>query len=711
MTDNRTAFVDGLPARLLGHLAFWFGTVFATPLFLALHNVAEIGLAPSRVAAVGAVATAVLTLASLLAASALPGRLRAFADRALLALALLFAAWGNLVTDRFGFTVFDGRPIDFRDPEWLFWLEWIAWLAAAYALFRLFRRLRRVPAWLPALPLASFALLLLPALLSPPQAGLETAGTQAPDRSVFAFSSRFNLVHLLPDGFQGDTVRRAFESDPGLAARFSGFTLYTDHVGRYPGTAPSLYTLLTGRPFPLERGFDYRRVGPETRARGYPAELARQGFQVDMVPLSSYVCPDEADSCHPRPFNNRGLLGGQAVDPSNAARRLADLVAFRLLPLYLKEKIHADGYWLLSDIFDDAHSPVPDPVLREWSRELHVIDDRPVFKWHHYVGTHVPPRWDAACDLKRRLETTPENYLAQARCVLAGIADFIDRLRDAGLYDRTAFVVSGDHGHNTVPADQHGRPLNDASYGPLLGTGRPALLVKPADAKGPLRFSAAPTDLQDIAPTARRLAGLEAGGRTVFDVEDRAGETRVYEHYRIADFWSGRPVPHLRYAVGQPANDAGLWAIADIVRYGDVPGGYEPVNEATADGQVYGAQLRKSLGNRDWSWIRGRQLAFAIDIPGGDGGELVLELALEEWMPGQTVSVEVNGATLLEDRALPPPESPDAPWRFLRVPVGAEARRDGADFVSLRFAREYPDPDDGGEFAAARVRAIRFEAR
>ncbi len=240
MTSTRATFFDGLPTRLLCHLAFWFGTVFATPLFLALHNVAEIGLAPARVAAAGAAATLLLTLASLLAASALPGRLRAVADRSLLALALLFAAWGNLVTDRFGFTVFDGRPVDFRDPEWLFWLEWIAWLAAAFALARLLRSLRTVPAWLPALPLASFVLLLLPALLSPPQAGLETAAAEAPDRSVFAFSSRFNLVHLLPDGFQGDTVRRAFESDPALAARFSGFTLYTDHVGRYPGTAPSL---------------------------------------------------------------------------------------------------------------------------------------------------------------------------------------------------------------------------------------------------------------------------------------------------------------------------------------------------------------------------------------------------------------------------------------------------------------------------------------
>ena len=36
--------------RLLCHFAFWFGLLFATPVFLALHNVADLGLDPARVA-------------------------------------------------------------------------------------------------------------------------------------------------------------------------------------------------------------------------------------------------------------------------------------------------------------------------------------------------------------------------------------------------------------------------------------------------------------------------------------------------------------------------------------------------------------------------------------------------------------------------------------------------------------------------------------
>ncbi len=326
--------------------------------------------------------------------------------------------------------------------------------------------------------------MLTPALLDPPQAGLELADEPGVDPSVYAFSSVSNLVHLLPDGFQGDTVRQVLAENPRLAARFEGFTLFTDHLGRYPGTAPSLYSMLTGKVFPLEKGFDYSWVGPETRELSYQAELARSGFQVDLVPISNYICPENVSSCHPRPFKNRGFsqAEGRQFFPFTASA--GDLTLFRLSPLFLKEKIYDRGYWLLSDIATDEGSPKPDPILREWTENLHVVDDRPVYKWYHYIGTHVPPRWDASCDLRRHLEPVRDNYLAQAHCILNGIADFIDRLKAEGIYEQTAMIISGDHGHNTVPADQVSPAANYSMYQPLLGTGRPALLVKTRGAEG-----------------------------------------------------------------------------------------------------------------------------------------------------------------------------------------------------------------------------------
>lgn len=694
--------------HLLCHFSFWFGLVFATPLFVALNNIDGIALEPKTLAIISALICLVLSLAGWALSRLAPPRIQPTLSCVFLTLAMLAALQGNWVHGLFEFGVFDGRPIDFRENPTIFWLEWLGWLGTACGLFWLLLRIKQIPLWLPVLPVLSFCLLLAPAITNPPQAGLEIIEETKVDPSVYAFSSIANLIHLLPDGFQGDTVRQVLEDDPGLASRFEGFILFTDHLGRYPGTAPSLYSMLTGQPFPLERGFNYSWVGPETKKLSYQTELARQGYQVDLVPISNYICPENASSCHPRLFNNEGYNTRRDNSLSHSLRLLADMTLFRLTPSFLKEKIYDHGYWLLSDIAADESSPRPDPILREWTEKLHVVDDRPVYKWYHYIGTHVPPRWDASCDLRRELKPSRENYLAQTQCVLEGIASLLDRLQAAGIYEQTAIIISGDHGHNTVPIDQVSRPMNYSMYEPLLGTGRPALLLKPRNTGGPLKVSQRPSNLLNIAPTALELAGLPGNGATVFDLPEVLDAPRIFEHYPIEPFWSGNPVPYIEYQVGQPASNATLWALSDIVSYVPGPSEYSPVNKETARGHMYGARLRSSVGQNKSSWIQGQQLAFSIDLPEmPDGGTLDLELSFEPWMQGQSFSVQINGGDFWKSGIVSSSEMNGA-WSTYKIPIEHPTADDGHDFVSIIFEQIYNNPGVDEQYASARIRAVRI---
>jgi hypothetical protein len=193
-------------------------------------------------------------------AASLAGSAPRVAEPLLLAAALVLALQGNIVHDLFYYGA-SSQVVDLRAYGWKFWTEWLLWLAAWPLTVALLSRLRRLPAWLAALPLLSFALLLVPAWYAPRagQAGA-SQGEIPVDDSVFAFSSVRNLVHLLPDGFQGDVVRQAFEEHPDLAAAYQGFTLFTDHLGMYQGTAPP-YTILTGNPGTPE-GFSYEQGDP-----------------------------------------------------------------------------------------------------------------------------------------------------------------------------------------------------------------------------------------------------------------------------------------------------------------------------------------------------------------------------------------------------------------------------------------------------------------
>ena len=312
------------------------------------------------------------------------------------------------------------------------------------------------------------------------------------------------------------------------------------------------------------------------------------------------------------------------------------------------------------------------------------------------------------CKLQRNLEPVSENYLAQAHCILNGIADFIDRLKSEGIYDNTAIIISGDHGHNSVPLDQEGQPLNYSMYEPLLGTGRPALLVKNPGSRGQLRFNNAPTDMLNIAPTALSLAGLPTNGRSVFDLPPTVTKNRIFQHYQIGPFWSGNPVPYLEYQVQQAANNAGHWMLRDMVNFGKARAEYLPVNKKTARGLIHGAELRSTIGKNHSSWIRGRQLAFLIDTPSPPtDGALEIELAFEPSMINQAFSVQVNGSEAWHSGPVPPDHF-DGEFRPWSVPVEQTDLGEGPDFVSMIFETAYSDADSGKNFAVARIRNVRF---
>lgn len=690
------------------HFAFWIAPVFATPLFIAWHNPDDVVVAFDTLVLCASSACLLLSLLGWQLARLAGSRFNWWLNRVLLAAAFLMAVQGNVVHDLFYYGAFNGEAVNFRAHGWLFWSEWLGWLAASVLLIGVFAKLTRLPTWLPALPVLS-ALILLSTTWSGSNTYRHTSQISEIEPSVFAFSSIRNLVHLLPDGLQGDVVREVLEKDPMLAAKFDGFTLYTDHVGMYPGTAPALYTLITGKAFDFGRGFSYDWVVSDVQESSYQNDLADNGFQLDYVPISPYICIEAADSCHSRPFNDmkaRGYARHRASDASYSIRLIADLTLFRLLPMFLKEKVYNKGSWLLADTTMDGSSPWPDPVIREWTGNLHVVDDRPVYKWYHYLGTHIPAKWGADCRPLPEPGNERSAFAAQASCILSGIATLLDRMKKAGVYDQSAILITGDHGSNLVPDDLVSPPLNSDLDTYLIGAGRPALLVKTLGSRRPLQFSSRPTHLLDLAGTARELVGLEGRYSSIFNTPGQRGEPRPFLHYSMSHFWSGKPIPYVEYAVGQPAREGSEWAVTGIHDFGETPAFFDPVNRPNAKGFVLGARLRKSLGNNKSSWITGRQLAFVIglDAPARER-TLELEMQFPDWMPGQSFTVEINGSKPLRSSVLSP-ETAET-WQIYSIPLEPGLQRVGRNFVSIRFDRIYPSPDDDELRSAGKIASIR----
>ncbi len=693
---------------LLCHFAFWFGLVFATPVFVAAHNLGDLVLSLNRIVGILGAACVLLTGLSYLLGSLAGSRVQWGLSRILLAMALLSAIQGNVVNDQFYYGAFNGEQALFRSYGWLFYAEWLAYLLVFALLLFVLLRLRKVPLWLPLLPLVSFTFLLLPLLLAPPAGSSEQTDSRDIDPSVFAFSSIGNLIHLLPDGLQGDVVREALEKNPKLAAQFEGFTLYTNHLGLYQATAPALYTILTGEPFDLEKGHDADRVKKEIANKSYQKALFDQGYQLDYVPAGSYVCPDYVSSCYPRPFNDmkaRGYFRHRTNDVVYSLRLLADLSLFRLVPMFLKEKIHDDGHWFLSDTTMDGSSPWPDPVLHEWVEHMAIVDDRPVYKWYHFIGGHIPPHWDADCGYVRETRKDRQSYTAQTYCILSDIGKLLERLKQAGIYDQTAIIISSDHGHNTAPDDLVAQPLNGGLSPGMVGSGRPTLLVKRKNDRAALLFSTTPTSLIDVAPTALALAGLESDQPDVAAFTGVKRRERYYTPFSIAELWTGEPIPFVRYRVDGPVNDGSEWRLTAIQPFAQAPEAYERVNYNTAHDFMLGAILDPNQPDIEETWIIGRQLGFLLNLPASTNQRaLQITLNLPGWIGHQDFTLSVNGIPAEHSHHV---QQGKDYWQTIDVPLDSASLVAGNNFFSILFERTYRPPEWSDWSAAGLLKSIR----
>jgi len=401
----------------------------------------------------------------------------------------------------------------------------------------------------------------------------------------------------------------------------------------------------------------------------------------------------------------RGYFRHHSEDRSYSIRLIADLTLFRLVPMFLKEKIYAGGHWFLSDTTLDGSSPWPDPVIREWTENLQVVDDRPVYKWYHYIGTHLPAKWDDRCHLQRDLEQTRENFKAQAYCVLSGIGALLERLKQAGVHDQTAMVISGDHGHNIIPDDISSPPLNTGLYPGLMGSARPALLVKQTNSREPLQYSDLPTSLVDVAPTALALASIETAAQTVFDLQRGQARERHFTPYSIKNLWSGNSIPHIRYTVDGPVSDGSNWLVTDIRTFREAPQAYDPVNLSNARDFVVGASLSRAEPDKGSAWITGRQLGFVITLPEHPAApSLQLKLHLPEWMPGQSIQLQLNNGPA----AVPVTVSPaEEFWQEISLPLDPGQLLHGRNFISILFDRIYQSPNSKKLRASVLLKSIR----
>lgn len=319
-------------------------------------------------------------------------------------------------------------------------------------------------------------------------------------RNMFQMSRDANFVILVLDAVDAQAMEEMLQETPEYQDIFTDFTFYDNVVGAYPYTKYCVPYILTGQWYENERAF------AEYEAEAYAespllAELEQSGYGMGL-----YEDAYEAELL----LNDNGmgrfenvLSNERGVTDSWAfARWQLLMTGFKYAPFDLKRFSFVNpnafsGLKILPEgerLFTYSNTEFYDGVLHD---EISYTDQR-CFRFIHIDGGHVPFIYN------ENVEIIPEEtgtYEDSLKACLTITRAYLQKLKDAGVYDNSAIIVMADHGY---------------AYGDIHARQNPIFFVKGVGERHDYTVSDAPISFEDLQEAYRRLLQGADGG-SIFD--------------------------------------------------------------------------------------------------------------------------------------------------------------------------------------------------
>lgn len=539
-----------------------FSTIFFfAPIQIYLANLASFSV-PIGYHALAGLALALGAAAASAVVLLLPGRAYSGLVAAFLAAAAGLWIQGNLLVWRYG--LMDGRPIDWGAHWKNGAIDGTVWLLLAVGAWRYSAALVKGARTL-ALALLILQTMSLGAL------AWRTRDTQVPqkiqidERGKLELSTTRNIVLLIFDEFQGDLFPEVLARDPQLREAFDGFVYFPDTLAGASFTEVAVPFLMTGELY--DNSVPRSRFLAQAFTRqGISTMLLEEGYDAEIYPWD--VLANDAI------YLREGIAGNFKRHVASPGYRkelreyalLLDVGLFRYVPHLLKRRLYDQGTWGWRELsvsktpqrrgadYSDNNAALA-PLIRESRADKSV----PVFKVYHFAGAHIPLHDYEGTGEK--VEYNRENYLRVYTRLLRQAGEYLARLKQIGVYDRTMIFILGDHGSGRSP-DLYLRPeVSPSEMGAPPGAGAdfqlwkarglPLLLAKDFASRGSLRVSQAPASLGDLPKTIAAAAGLRRPlpGYGLFQLPDDAKRTRTYEMFTWSPKSSEYLTPITRYSV------------------------------------------------------------------------------------------------------------------------------------------------------------------
>ena len=525
-----TLFLFG-PAELYltNRQEFWFSFRSLLPYFIALFLSGSVLL------------TVILRV--------LPEKFSAAFYLILFAAAAGFYLEGNFLSR--GYPLLTGDSIDWTvllGKGILSTLVWLGIFAASFLLYRYKKNLfRTISFLLPAFILSiELVTLLTVALMQGSRVTKDSETCYFSSEHLYDFSEKKNIIVIVLDSFEGprfESLLPELNQDP--AASFPGFTFYPDTTGVGEYTVPSMTKLLTGSLFPVNVAQEDAFSQGFASAQIY-GNLQNSGFISRLYTFDTFAVPSAIGKVENVKILSSDPQGGLRV---TMTKQFFKLVCYRYMPHFMKRFFMRYGL-----VFDQEEAAFSDQYyandLALWKlldeKGVHAEGDTPLYALYHFNGMHSPYRMTRNKEYAAYTDDIPEEDRAkeQGFASLLMVLQFLDQLKQNGLYDTSAIIITADHGSQTR-----------YRFSPLL-------LIKYPDNSAGFSVSDAPVSLNEqYLPLIEGLADGSISDRADFELLCSGQTVRRVYRYRFSDRWEGAASDVTEILVTGPSTELSSYSI------------------------------------------------------------------------------------------------------------------------------------------------------
>ena len=270
------------------------------------------------------------------------------------------------------------------------------------------------------------------------------------------FSKERNIVTIVLDCFGSAVFQEYLKAFPETNKIFSDFEFYPLTSSYGAGTMLALPAFFTGR-YPKEKS--ERQIGPDyyhfleksfAETNHFMKKLKSEKYKNELYPYMpqfTYFSPKFVDNIKE---TNKAVLN---------IPFLVNLIFLHLFPTLLKEKSfkYVMNYGLNREDQQTGDRKYNDlDFYNEFKNGLVLSDKGNCFKFYHLAGLHFPFLLNENLERKDISNSGEDALKITINAYFKMIVAFLDKLKSAGIYDKTSIIIMGDHGlgYDISPLEQ-----------------------------------------------------------------------------------------------------------------------------------------------------------------------------------------------------------------------------------------------------------------